>query len=181
MPSWEDLEDVMKRLTLSVLILLAPLAGRADEVTPLGAKPGLWETAVTYQSSGMPAIPPEALARMPPEQRARIEAAMGAPHTAQSCMTGDSFKKPLAYGDNPNSSCKRTVTASTAGGMDFHVECDNGRVKSSGDGHVQAVSPESIKGETTMNTIVQGGRAMTSKISFTSRWLGPDCGSVKPK
>ena len=169
----------MKILTLSVL-LLAPLAFCADDLTPLGAKPGLWESTVTVHTDGMPAIPPEALARMPPEQRARIEATMNAPHTSQSCMTADSFKKPLAFGDNPNMACKRSITSSGAGGMDFHVECDNPRFKSTGDGHVQAVSPESIKGETTMNTTM-GGRTITSKMTFSSKWLSSDCGSVKPQ
>jgi len=170
----------MKTLTFSVLLLLAPLAFCADDLTPLEAKPGLWESTVTIQTTGMPTLPPEALARMSPEQRARIEATMNAPHTSQSCMTADSFKKPLAFGDNPNATCKRTITTSGAGGMDFHVECDNPRFKSTGDGHVQALSPESIKGETTMNTIMQG-RTITSKVTINSRWLSSDCGNVKPK
>ncbi len=170
----------MKKFTLSVLLLLAPLACRAaDDITPLAVKPGLWESTVTMQS-GMPAIPPEALAQLSPEQRARIEAQMNTPHTSQACYTSDSFKKPLEFGDRPNSTCKRSVTSSSAGALDFHIECDNGRTKSSGDGHIRAVSPESIKGEIVSSTIVDGRGAISSRISFNSKWIGSDCGSVKP-
>jgi len=172
----------MKNLILSALILLAPLACRAaDEITPLDVKPGLWEATATFQSSGMAAIPPEALARMPPEQRARIEAAMSAPHTSQYCLTGEALRKPLEFGDRPNSSCKRTITRSSAGAMEFHMECDNGRMKSVGDGHFRADGPESIKGEVVTNTIMEGRAPTTSKVSISSRWLGSDCGSVKPR
>jgi len=169
----------MKNMILSALILLAPLACRADEVTPLDVKPGLWE--VTVQSSGMPGIPPEALAQMPPEQRARIEAAMNTPHTSRSCLTSEALKKPLEFGDRPYSYCKRTVTRSSPGAMEFHIECDNGRTKSVGDGHFHTVSPESFKGEVVMNNTTADGRTMTGKVTVSSRWLGSDCGNVKPK
>ena len=174
----------MRNLTLFALILLAPLAGRAaDEMTPLDVKPGLWESTVTIQSSGMPGIPEETLAKLPPEQRARMEAAVKAPPhvTSRSCRTSETLKKPLEFGDRANSSCKRTVVSSSPGAMEFHLECNNGRTRSVGDGHVQAVSSESLKGETVMNTIMEGRGAIISKVLFSSTWLGSDCGDVKPK
>jgi hypothetical protein len=181
MPCSKTLEYVVRNPILSILILLAPLACRAaDDITPLGVKPGLWESTVTL-SSGVPAIPPEALAQLTPEQRARIEAQMNTPHTSQACYTSESLKKPLTFGDRPNSSCKSTVTSSSTGALDFHIDCDNGRTKSSGDAHIRAVSPESIKGEIVTSTIMAGRGAVTSKVSFSSRWIGSDCGNVKPK
>ena len=51
----------------------------ADKLTPLNVKEGLWEITVTHSMTGMPnmpAIPPDALAKLPPEQRARMEAMM---------------------------------------------------------------------------------------------------------
>jgi hypothetical protein len=171
----------MKNLILSALILLAPLGCRAVDVTPLDVKPGLWEATVTMQVAGMAGIPPDVLARMSPEQRARIEAAMNTPHTSQVCYTSESFKKPLEFGDRPNASCKRSVTASSVGELDFHVECDNGKTKSSGDGHIQAAGRESIKGEVVMNNTASDGRTTTGKITFSSRWLSSDCGTVKPR
>ncbi len=50
----------------------------ADKVQPLNVKLGLWEVTSTTNVSGMPPIPDDVLARMTPEQRARMEAAMKA-------------------------------------------------------------------------------------------------------
>jgi hypothetical protein len=172
----------MKNLTLSALMLLAPLACRAaDTATPLDVKPGLWESTVNLQANGMPVIPEATLAQLPPEQRAKIEAAMKSANTSQSCRTAESLSKPLSFGDRPGSNCTRTLTSSSSGGMEFHMECVNGKVKTSGDGHVQVVSPELLKGEVTMSATMPDGRTTNSKIVFSSKWLGPDCGSVKPK
>ncbi|MGA3026627.1 MAG: DUF3617 domain-containing protein [Bryobacteraceae bacterium] len=176
----------MRNLTLSVLILLAPLACRAaDDVTPLlKVKLGLWEDTVTTQSSGMPGLSEDMLARIPPERRAQMEAAMKgamAPHTFKSCVTSDMLKKAQAFEDRPNSSCKRTITSSSPGSMEFHMECDNGKSKTVGDGHFQAVDSETMKGEINGTTTTPDGRTITSKTTISGRWLSSDCGSVQPK
>ena len=46
-----------------------------DKITPPNIKTGLWEMSETHTMTGMPpmSIPPEALARMTPEQRAQME------------------------------------------------------------------------------------------------------------
>ena len=106
---------------------------------------------------------------------------MNTAHTAQSCLTSESLKKPLEFGDRPNSSCKRTITSASAGAMEVHIECNNGKTKSVGDGHFRAFSPESIKGEIVTNTLMEGRGTTTSKVTVSSRWLGSDCGSVKPR
>ena len=64
------------KFLLSLIIFSSPTFWAADKLTPLNIKEGLWEMTVTHSMTGMPAIPPETLAKMPPEQRARIEAAM---------------------------------------------------------------------------------------------------------
>lgn len=62
---------------------------RADS---FNAKPGAWEMTHTGLSSGM-LVPPEALAKMPPEQRANFEQAMQAragqsgSRAIKSCVT----------------------------------------------------------------------------------------------
>src|SRR5271156_871304 len=65
--------------------LLAGTAAWAADPVPLDLKTGQWEYTVTTQMTGMPQaaagkqmpqIPPETLAKLPPDQRAKIEAAM---------------------------------------------------------------------------------------------------------
>ena len=65
----------MKLTTLSVTSLAcATVAGVILwAAEPLNVKLGQWETTTTMQLSGMPAIPPEALAQMTPQQRQMIE------------------------------------------------------------------------------------------------------------
>ena len=65
--------------------------------------------------------------------------------------------------------------------MPSYIECDTGRMKSSGDGHIQAINSESLKGKMVTNMTMEGGRTTTTKATFSSRWLGADCGSLKPK
>ena len=81
----------MKNVSLLTLaLLLYPLASwSADELKPLDVKPGLWETTMTSQMSGMPPIPPEALARLTPEQSSVRRPAT---RTSASTATRTAFK-----------------------------------------------------------------------------------------
>ncbi len=75
----------------------------ADKITPLNVKEGLWEITVTHSMSGMPAmpsIPPDALAKMPPEQRARIEAMMkggASTDVHKDCITKEKLEKTNCF------------------------------------------------------------------------------------
>jgi len=81
-------------------------------------KTGLWEITELTSMTGippMPAIPPEALANMTPEQRAQVEARMkdsfgGGPKTTtrKYCVTKEKLEKDTVFGDNRNE-CTRTV------------------------------------------------------------------------
>ena len=59
----------MMKKALSFVILTAGASFAADHATPLNVQPGLWETTSVTERSGMPPIPADALAKMPPEQR----------------------------------------------------------------------------------------------------------------
>src|SRR5256885_17186130 len=70
-------------------ILLAHAAGPSLDV-----KTGLWEITSTGATTGAPPVPPQALAQMTPEQRAKMQSAMQAaisrnnqPHISKSCIT----------------------------------------------------------------------------------------------
>src|ERR1051325_9859135 len=56
------------------------------EIQPLNVKPGLWETTRTYKSSGALPVSPETMAKLSPEQRARLEQRMNA-HSAENSNT----------------------------------------------------------------------------------------------
>jgi hypothetical protein len=164
----------------------------ADKATPLNIKEGLWEMTVTHSMTGMPtpAIPPETLAKMPPEQRARVEAAMkqrgmGGPATDihKECITKEKLEKQMAFDENrkdkdrdQDKDCTRTIVNSTGSKLEMKFHCE----QSSTDGSLllEAVTSDSVKGS--MHSVTNShGRSMNIDLTFSSRYLGPVCGDVK--
>jgi hypothetical protein len=169
----------MKTRILLVMAFLTPLAGWAVDPVPMDVKLGLWETTMTNQMDISSMIPPEALARMTPEQRAKMEAAMHA-DTHKHCVTKESINEALIAAGRANRevNCTRTFVTSTSTKMVIHMECTSGTRKTSSDVQVEAINHETTKGSLVMTT--SGGRGANAKIEWTDKWLGADCGDVRP-
>ena len=174
----------MRTSVLVALILLACTSvWAADELKPLDVKLGLWETTSSVQTSGMPPvnIPPDALARMTPDQRAKVEAMMkgqGSPRTStvKSCMTPEKMKRSEFY---EQKQCTKTVVTSTGSRLEMRMHCTmEGGAKADGTVRVERISSESTRGSVQM-TSTSGDHTMNMNSTFTSKWLGPDCGEVK--
>ena len=170
-------------LGLAVCVGSMVLAYAADPA--FDVKTGLWEVTSTGSMSGAPPIPQDALARMTPEQRAQMEAAMQAaiarnnqPHVSKSCITQRQLEKAPDFAEQHDKSCKQTVVTRTAAVVETRVEC-SGPQKRSGTFRFQALSRETIRGEVSM-VLSSGDKAMTSKHTLDGKWLGADCGNVKP-
>ena len=151
----------------------------AADFQALSVKPGQWETTVTGQMTGMPAIPPEVLAQMTPEQRAKVESAMGArgakPMVSTNCMTKEKLSQAWNTGQNVKS-CTTTVTSSSSSKQEVHLECNQNGAKTSGAIKVEAVDSEHIRGSFQMTAASDGNnRAMNMSYTFTSKWLGAAC------
>lgn len=180
-------------MKISIVIALGSLMAAAcfaaDNYTPFGVKPGLWETKMTNDISGPPPIPPEALARMSPEQRERIEANMrqyaGQNHTTttKACITQEQLSKPLTFGAREDSTCKYELTKSTSSVQEVKVLCDAaaGRGgKMEGTMHFEAMGSDEMKGNSTIVMTPAKGNPTTMHMTFTGHRLGSDCGDVKP-
>jgi len=169
---------------IGIGLLLGALAWAADAVQPFNVKPGLWEVTVTTQMSGAPPIPPDVLAKMTPEQRARLEAAMQA-RGSQSpknivqkhCIKQEDLEKGLNMADT-NENCKRTVATSTGSKQEVKIACEMSGVKVDGVVRFEALDSEHVKFSAQMNGS-GGGNTMTTNTSGTSKWLGAACGDVK--
>jgi len=176
---------------------MCPLASWGQDIKPFDAKPGLWEIATTTEITGMPAMPSmpaltdEQLAKIPPAQRAQVEAAMkgrggaGSPRTTttKSCLTRESLSKPLF--DNGDQSCTRKLVGSSAGSQQIHFECNRTNMKTTGDLNLERMDAEHVKGIMVMKAVATGndappGRNMDMKVTFNTKWLASDCGDVKP-
>ena len=166
------------------------MAGWAADIKPFDAKLGLWESTSTTEMGGMPAmpampqIPPETLAKMPPAQRAQVEAMMkgrgpGGPrsNTTKYCLTKESLEKAMAFAQG-DKSCTPTVVSSSSSKQEIHMDCTREGTHMTGDVTVERVDAEHAKGA--MKLKAEGDHPITINSTFQSKWLSSDCGDVKP-
>ena len=127
-----------------------------------------------------PNIPPDALAKMPPDQRARIEAMMkGTPSTdvRKECITKEKLEKHSAFSNN-RGDCTRTVVSSTGTKLEVRFHCEEKQSSSDGNFLIEAIGSDSVKG--TMHMVSNSnGRTMNMDMVINSKYLGSDCGDVK--
>lgn len=171
------------RLVFAAVILSSLSLWATDNITPLNLKEGLWEVTVTHSMSGLPAapaIPADVLAKMPPEQRARIEGMMkGGPSTdvRKSCVTKEKLEKHSAFSDN-RGDCTRTVVTSTGSKLEVKFHCVDKDATTEGTVVVETLGSDGAKGsmQSATNT---NGRSMNMNVTFSSKYLGAACGDVK--
>jgi hypothetical protein len=179
--------NLLQTALTSVACAAALSAGvQAADMTKPNIKPGLWEVTTNPKMSGEMPIPEEQLAKMTPEQRTRLEAAMKAgmlngnkPRVYKDCMTPEKIARGFEMDRGADeASCKRNVVSSSASELTLHDECDNAKRKSVTDVHFE------IKGGTRMNgkinvVITSSGKTMTVVSTVQGKWLGASCGAVK--
>jgi len=159
---------------------------QAAQMIQPNIKPGLWEVTTNPKMTGEMPIPEEQLAKMTPEQRTRLEAAMKAgmlngnkPRVYKDCMTPEKIARGFEMDRGADeASCKRNIVSSTASELTLHDECENPKRKSVTDVHFE------IKGGTQMNgkinvVITSSGKTMTVVSTVQGKWLGASCGAVK--
>jgi len=183
----------LRSLPCAAWLIGCALVPAAAQAPAIDVKTGLWEITSTRSSSGMPQmpatpqIPPEALANMPPEYRARIERAMkaaqgraGGERVQQVCVTRDALQRGLAFGTESRPSCKHTIRTHSRTTWEVQQTCNERGGRQTVHVRYEAPRPDTMNGtvEIAMN---DGGRQMTMKQVMRGRWLGPDCGNVKPK
>lgn len=177
-------------------------------------QPGLWEMHMTKnvvdghdtlaQMSGMNAQMEAQLAKMPPEQRAKIAAMMGQGGmppgmppgmgqggmppgamgggsgggiTMQTCVTPEMAKRdvPVAGKD---SSCEATNVVRKGNRMTYNVSCPSDATKLQGTG--EAVVTEGKVTTRSDMTFVDHGETHHSQSEMEFKFIKSDCGNVKP-
>jgi len=177
-----DLEEI--RVKGFLLIAVLPIISwGADEV--FDVKPGLWTMSNTVQMSGLPPMPN--LDQIPPEQRARIEAAMknmnGRTTTVKSCVTRKGIEDAIAQANsNKGNTCKPKLVSSSSSKVELHIECarDDDSIKTNGDVTIERKDSEHFTGSGAMKTTGANGRTMDMKWTSVGTYVSSDCGNVKP-
>jgi hypothetical protein len=159
---------------MRVLFLVAVAAASCSVASTAFAqappmKMGLWETT-SVTNMQMPAGMP---------------AGMGAPRTSttQSCITPESWQKSMERMANPRGECTYQDKTITATGMTFAMTCTMRNVTSTTKGKVTFDSPEKATSNIHIEMAMPGmpgGGNMVTEIKGTTKYLGADCGSVKP-
>jgi hypothetical protein len=170
------------RLIFIGLILTSSLpVWAADKGQPVNVKTGLWEMTMTTTTSGTMPISPEFAAKLTPEQRAKMEAAMKANSgektrtiTYKDCMTKEKLQKGADFGKT-DPKCPPTVATSTASSIDVRFSCEQAGVKTSGTIHFDALNPENIRGSG-QTSATSGGNTMNAKMGWTGKWIAAACG-----
>ncbi len=181
----------MKYQRLTVALVLSVCASWAGAQT---MKPGVWEISNKMQSDSgemekAMADMNKQMAAMPPEQRKMVQEMMakqgvgmgagaggGMSVSVKVCMTKEMVDRnevPTQQGD-----CKQTVSPRSGNSMTMSFVCT--KPPSSGEGQVTFNGPESYSTHMTVNT-TQQGKPMKMTMDGTGKWLGTDCGSIKPK
>ena len=176
-------------MRLSTAIAAAVLAAAALPAAAQTLKPGLWEMRQKMQGGQMDKAMAEMqqqMASMSPEQRKQMEAMMaargvqmgpaaGGGMAVKMCMTREMVERdevPAAQGD-----CRTTSQKRTGNTLAVAFTCSN--PSSSGDSTITFNGPESYTSKTNVTT-QKNGKAEKFTMEGTGRWLGADCGSVKP-
>ena len=172
------------RLGMAVAAVVIGLAGAAFAGDMFNAKEGLWEMTVTTSGMGQASA---AMANLTPEQRAMAEQAMkqhgmsmsmnGNTMTIKSCVTKDKLNKGSAFSDSRNSDCTRTITKASTNHMEVKFHCETNSGTTDGNSIID-IAGDGVKG-TTHVTNVSNGNSKTFDSTFTSKYLGADCGDVK--
>jgi hypothetical protein len=174
-----------QHLIAAVLVAFASTAGAQS------LKPGLWEITNKMQTGSgqmeqQMAQMQQQMANMPPDQRKMMEEMMtqrgvkmgsagAGGMSVKMCMTKEMVERneiPAQQGD-----CKTTQQSRSGNTMKMAFTCTN--PPSSGEGQVIITSPEAYSMKMQINSTMQG-KPEKINMDGTGKWLGADCGSVKP-
>jgi hypothetical protein len=173
-------DHVTVKFSIALTMLICASAWCAD-IHALDVKPGQWETTTTGQMTGVPALPPEVLNKLTPEQRAKVESAMGArgakPIISSSCMTKEKLQQGWNTGQDTLKTCITALATSTSSKQEIHIDCNQNGTKTTGTVKVEVVDSEHIRGSIQMMATNAGndGHPMNINYSFSSKWLGAAC------
>jgi Protein of unknown function (DUF3617) len=173
-------------LIVSVCAAMPALPAWAQDM-----KPGLWELSnrVSSQDRQMQAVMSEMqkqLANMPPEQRKAMQQMMerngvqmnigaGGALTSRMCLTKEMIQRkefPVQEGD-----CTQKVTPVSAGKMKIAFSCS--KPAASGEGEMTLDSDTSYRAKMHIKGS-DGGRQQTVDMDVAGKWLGADCGQLRP-
>jgi len=186
MPIWKPL--------VAVCALALATHASAQKINP-----GLWEYSFSVKGAGgqmegsmaqMQQQMQQQLAAMPPERRKQMEEMMASRGVGMGSMGGAGGAMAVRFCLTPeqaaredmpqkDSQCKQLSRQRSGNVVHVKFAC-SGDPPSTGEGEYTLVSDKEMKGHMTVNTQING-KPQQIESDQTGRWLGADCGNVKPR
>ena len=177
---------------MSRYLIAAALAVAATGAVAQNLKPGLWEVTQKMQMGGNPQMDQamaemqKQMASMPPEQRKAMQDMMAkngvqmgsagaGGMSMKMCMTKEMAERneiPANQGD-----CKTTSQQRTGNTMKMAFTCAN--PPSSGEGQFTFMGSDAYTMKMNVKSTVRG-KPESMTMDGSGKWLGADCGSIKP-
>ena len=167
----------MKKTVLVVTCCLLPIAAFAAG----HGKPGLWEISTKMSMAGAPQIPPEQLAQMK-QMGIKIPGMGGDPIVIKQCVTKEQAERDEPpKTQNEKSGCEMQNAKQDATSYSADMVC-NGEMKGKGEMKVSYNNKDSYNGSMHFKgTEGKRGHEIEMTTEFAGKWLGADCGDVKPR
>lgn len=180
----------MKIRCLLAVCSAVALGGAASSANAQTQKPGLWEInhqingAAGSQMAEAMAQMKRQMASMPPEQRKMMEDMMAKQGVGMSaggttlkvCLTKEMVERN-DVASPPQAGCTTSMSPRSGNSMKFSYSCT--QPPSSGQGQVTFVSDTAYTMTMAAQTTAMG-KTEKMDLSASAKWLGADCGAVKP-
>lgn len=180
-----DFTDRLRGICYGTNLALAMSGTCLAAQQSLDVNPGLWEIQTSGSASGMPQIPSDALAKLPPDQRAIAMAMLLAvitqasmPHKMQFCLTPEQLRQGLDLNRVGGKHCQHNIQSSSPTGLDMQVDC-GGHDAMSGVVHLRVVDRATVAGNVDVHAGI-GASSLAIRQDLHGKWLGAACGDVQP-
>lgn len=178
-----------RNLINAALIGLLPAVALAVDAPPM--KPGLWEITPESQMINGKPLPDmssklaEQMKRMPPEMRAQMEAQMKAKGIQMApgshgmamrmCITKDMLNQNRWQ--KMDGRCQNTSLKQSGSTWSWKFTCTD--PASEGEGNTTFQGSEAYTSDMEMRS-TRNGQAQVMTMKHRAKWLGADCGGLKP-
>jgi hypothetical protein len=146
---------------------------------------GLWEVTTRGDLSGAPPIPDSVLARLTPEQQAKMQEMMGGrsqPNKYKSCMTPDKLAKGFQKDPDTAAASRCTTTVASNSSTEYQAEkqckADSG-MSYTARIHFNLAGKHQATGTVDVILTQASGKVTTLHHTIDAQWLGADCGTIK--
>jgi len=168
-------------ITIAALLALALGVPLQTLAASFNAKPGAWQMSMSTLVVGNP-LPPEALASMPPEKRAKVEEAMkaraGKPVTIthKACVSQEQLDQDrIIQSEKDDSQCTRKVLSKSATRLVMEQTCPAPNASTT-QMTIEANTPEALSANIVR---VRGDGKGKVVVDVKGFWLGPSCAGIK--